>query len=242
MTIQTKNAFLGSFANDYPIYQKAFPKRDLLQTRVGEEVRKVIPQDRRTSGLEIGTGTGRTAYSVLSANPLIYLTGIDSSGDMINQARTNLREYGSRINLVKADALDFLTKELDQDREEQKMDVVFSALVLHNLERRERIKILDKIYKNLKTGGAFVSLDRMYSDDPEAREEEIAKAFRDMEVYTRMGRADLTLKWIEHAKQDNDEGIILIKGQFEEDLKSAGFRNLSCLSHEDISGLHVAIK
>ncbi len=241
--MEKQNAFKGDFAADYRLHLQAFPVREAMQGKLGEEVTRIVG-DSSGLALEIGTGTGRTAYNVLTRTQNLRIVGVDDSADMLIQARENLADYASRIQLVNADALTFL-----REREQaykvgavQLADLTFTGLTLHNLQRTKRKAVLQGIYQNLREGASFVSFDLAYPDDTVERKAQMERTLESLGIYASMGRPDLTAKWRAHALEDFADDVLLIKGQFEQDMYEAGFEKVSCISYLDRYAFHVAQK
>ncbi|MFV1976078.1 MAG: class I SAM-dependent methyltransferase [Candidatus Scalindua sp.] len=97
--------------------------------------------------LELGCGTGSTA--IIHAPYVKHIRAIDISSNMIEIARSKAEKKKIENITFEKSAVDSLTIQ------EQKLDVVFCLSVLHLLENKE--EVIANIYKNLKSGGIFVS-------------------------------------------------------------------------------------
>lgn len=95
--------------------------------------------------LDIGTGPGKLPIMIASRNALLYVVGLDLSGDMVKIASAAAAKKGManvEFRQGSADALPF------NDRE---FDLVISTLSFHHWKKPEQA--LDEIYRVLREGG-----------------------------------------------------------------------------------------
>ena len=102
---------------------------NLLNAKPGEEI------------LDLGCGTGQLTNLIAESGAHVH--GIDSSIEMIKQAKLNY----SVLNFEVMDATKFTF--------EKKFDAVFSNAVLHWIPEKE--KVVDCVYNSLKHSGRFVA-------------------------------------------------------------------------------------
>jgi ubiquinone/menaquinone biosynthesis C-methylase UbiE len=145
--------------------------------------------------LELGVGTGTLTSLILSSFPHAEVVGIDLSPKMIGRARTKLRAYRGRIDLIAAPIEEF---------PEGRFDVVVSALAIHHLTHSEKWRLFRRIHRTLSPGGYFGDGDDHLPEDPlfDSRYAQIAStAF----VGPRGGggRPSLPIAWHEHEKFDH---------------------------------------
>jgi tRNA (cmo5U34)-methyltransferase len=107
--------------------------------------------------LELGVGTGTLTALLLEEFPHAEVTGIDLSPRMIAQARTKLRPYSARVELVAGDLGQF---------SEGTYDVVVSALAIHHLTDPEKWRLFRRIFRALPRGGYFGDADDHLPEDP----------------------------------------------------------------------------
>jgi tRNA (cmo5U34)-methyltransferase len=107
--------------------------------------------------LELGVGTGTLTAQVLAEFPHAELTGIDLSPQMISRARTKLRPYRDRVDLIAGDLGSF---------EERPYDVVLSALAIHHLTDAAKWRLFRRIHRILPRGGYFGDADDHLPEDP----------------------------------------------------------------------------
>lgn len=107
--------------------------------------------------LELGVGTGTLSSLVLAEFPHARFTGVDLSPKMIARARTKLRPFRDRVELVAGDLGDF---------EEAPYDAVVSALAVHHLTDPEKWRLFRRVYRCLPRGGYLGDADDHLSEDP----------------------------------------------------------------------------
>ncbi|MGD1099587.1 MAG: class I SAM-dependent methyltransferase [Thermoplasmata archaeon] len=107
--------------------------------------------------LELGVGTGTLSSLILDGFPHAQLTGVDLSPRMIARARTKLRPFRDRVELVAGDLGEF---------EEQPYDAVVSALAVHHLTDPQKWRLFRRVWRCLPPGGYFGDADDHLSEDP----------------------------------------------------------------------------
>lgn len=93
--------------------------------------------------LDYGTGYGRLAKEILKQNLTVWITGVDDSPDMLNQAE----QY--------VDTANFITI-LPKDLKDKKFDIAYCVYVLQHVPAIEIREILSRIYSHLKDNGFFI--------------------------------------------------------------------------------------
>lgn len=144
--------------------------------------------------LELGVGTGTLTELLLSEFPHAQVTGVDISPKMIARARTKLRRYRGRVELVPGPLEEF---------HEGTYDVVVSALAIHHLADPAKWRLFRRIHRTLAPGGYFGDGDDHLPEDPvfDSRFAQIAGA----EARGTRGRGSWNSPqavWHEHEKFD----------------------------------------
>jgi demethylmenaquinone methyltransferase/2-methoxy-6-polyprenyl-1,4-benzoquinol methylase len=102
--------------------------------------------------LDLGSGTGRNICLMLEAlGHSGRVVGVDSSGDMIEQARQRCSDYPQ---------VTFLRQRIEEElpfRDE--FDKVVIAFALHSLEDEDKESLLETVRRALKSEGIFWILD-----------------------------------------------------------------------------------
>jgi tRNA (cmo5U34)-methyltransferase len=106
--------------------------------------------------LELGVGTGALASVILRTFPHAEVVGIDVSPKMIAAARSRLRAYRDRVELV-AGRLEKAWA--------GRYDAVLSALAIHHLEDRDKWRLFRRVYRSLSPGGYFGDGDDHLPED-----------------------------------------------------------------------------
>ncbi len=119
-----------------------------------EQVAKAANRGRVTRILELGTGTGVTARTVLAMHPRAHLVGIDESAEMLAAARRVLpAEVALRV------------ARLEDPLPPGPFDLVVSALTVHHLDGARKAELFHRVANVLAPGGQFVLGDLIVPDD-----------------------------------------------------------------------------
>jgi tRNA (cmo5U34)-methyltransferase len=110
------------------------------------------------SFLELGVGTGETARRVLALHPGARLTGIDSSPEMLERARSTLPSRQVE---------ELAVSRLEDPLPHGPFDLVFSALVVHHLEKAAKRDLFGRVAQVLAPAGRFVLGDVVVPERPE---------------------------------------------------------------------------
>jgi len=134
-----------------------------------------------TTILELGIGTGETTRRVLARHPGARLTAIDSSPEMLEQARNAYPDADLRLS------------RLEDPLPEGPFDLVFSALAVHHLDGAGKRDLFRRVAEVVRPGGRFVLADVVVPE-----REEDAQIPIDW-VMDRPDRADDQLEWLRDA-------------------------------------------
>lgn len=170
--------------------------------------------------LEIGCGTGLTTERILIADSRINLTSIDNVDYVVEQARIRLADQGKgRLTIKYADALEYLQQQPDAS-----LEMVVSALVLHNCPSEYRTQVSAQIYRVLKNGGIFINVDKVAQDDEAEHQAALDWQIKEFDKFDALGRPDLKEKWVQHYIDDEKPNILLREGDYLAILHTLGFR------------------
>jgi trans-aconitate methyltransferase len=115
------------------------------------------PVEAELKVLDVGAGYGVVTEEVLAAFPAARVTLEDYSQAMLDQARRRLAAHPDRLSYVLCDLFDPSWPQ----QVGGPFDLAVSAIVLHNLGRREKIfACYPAIYGLLRPGGCFLNYDR----------------------------------------------------------------------------------
>lgn len=105
--------------------------------------------------LDLGTGTGVTAFRVLAAHPRAHLVGIDASPDMLAAA----------VHVLPGDA-ELSVARLQEPLPPGPFDLVVSALAVHHFDGADKADLFRRVAQVLRPGGRFVLGDLIIPADP----------------------------------------------------------------------------
>lgn len=82
--------------------------------------------------------------------------GIDNSLDMLNIARTKAKAYGSNIEFIKANILEFTFS----------FDCVIANYTIQFIRPLHRESVIKNIFNTLNYGGIFIMTEKLSTNDP----------------------------------------------------------------------------
>jgi len=141
------------FNSEYTDYDvccnRVVPRNDELQKILVQS----IPHERAADlkMLDLGIGTGLTAWHVLNEFPKSHVDGIDFSSEMLKQTHKRMGRFNSRVKLIEEDFTKYEFKD--------KYDVIFSAMTIHNVPDNEKKELFSKLYTILNKNGVLVVAD-----------------------------------------------------------------------------------
>jgi tRNA (cmo5U34)-methyltransferase len=124
--------------------------------RLQDEAAAATGSDVRGRILELGTGTGETAWRVLERHPEAALVGIDESEEMLSRARETLP--GDRVDLLRG--------RLEEPLPVGPFDIAVSALAVHHLDGPGKRDLFARLARVLVPGGRVVIADVVVPEDP----------------------------------------------------------------------------
>ena len=137
-------------AQEYDANRKKFiPCFDDYYENTTKLVASNIEQPKRI--LDLGAGTGLLSYFWYQQCPEAEYVLVDIAEEMLNVARKRF----AGIDSISYQILDYSNRLPDGD-----FDVIASALSIHHLENKQKIKLFSQIYDKLPRGGLFVNYDQ----------------------------------------------------------------------------------
>lgn len=199
---------------DYDVCcNKVVPRNEELQKMLVLAI--PFKKDDKLRMLDIGIGTGLTTGNVLNSFPNANIDGIDFSSEMLESTAKRLERFNNSVKLIN---VDFTKCDFDD-----KYDVIFSAVSIHNIPDAEKKKLFCKIFKHLVDGGIFINADFIKF----ASSHLTANASGFYESYLRQNLAGKELEhWLRHAKEEDLPATL--DEQFAW-LKEAGFSQAECM-------------
>jgi tRNA (cmo5U34)-methyltransferase len=109
---------------------------------------------------DLGCSTAATLLHIepCTAQKNLRLVGIDNSHAMIEQAQKKLEAFGSKIELVLGDIVDFPY---------EKADIFISNYTLQFIRPLQREKFIQKLHTALKEDGIFIFSEKLISEHKE---------------------------------------------------------------------------
>lgn len=165
--------------------------------------------------LDIGSGHGLLAGSVLDAFPNAQAIGLDLSEAMMEEGRKRMARFGDRFTYHLGE---FSDGSLPADLPGT-FDVAVSSRAIHHIRPAAKMRLFADIHLRLNDGGCFLDIDNMRPRDPLLREryadirDPVAAAARRERQRARGGGGG------EHADPMDDQVLWL---------RQAGFRHVDC--------------
>jgi ubiquinone/menaquinone biosynthesis C-methylase UbiE len=121
---------------------------------IANEIKRLIPLNRKMNALEFGAGTGVTSF--ILKDSLKEITLLDNSSEMVKVMDNKIKTSGVKN-------LKTLNFNLEKgDLKNVRFDFIFNQMVLHHIADIDNI--LSKFYKLLNPGG-FIAIADLYSED-----------------------------------------------------------------------------
>ncbi|MGA9600227.1 MAG: class I SAM-dependent methyltransferase [Methylocystis sp.] len=237
--VDSANPFTGALGEEYETLRLICPNHPLLAEKLGHYVGR-WSQGGAIDGVEIGCGTGISAYSLLSAAPGLSLLALDASAKMLEQARANLSAEveAGRLRFVEADALEALRALPDET-----LDLVASNYATHNFRAEYRRLAFAEVFRALKPGGLFINGDRFALDD---REEHLTLTQATLRhwfaTFAKLGRPDVLEEWVIHFFSDESPDRIMVFTPALEELGRLGFAPVEIEFRDGVDTLVAATK
>lgn len=140
------------FENEAAIFDKLFFK---VVPRYDEMIQAVVeaaPFHRKDKLkiVDLGCGTGNLTQKIITAYPNAHITCSDMAENMLKMAKAKL---------VKERNVSFWLGDIRDFDYSNKYDMIVSSLVLHHIEKKEKLKFYRKLYNALRDGGVFYTMD-----------------------------------------------------------------------------------
>jgi len=117
-----------------------------------------------TNVVDIGCSTGKTLAAMYDQNhhfaPKARYRGIDYADGFVDDMKKRMSQY-PEIDLRQADVREF---------DFANCSMITSIFTLQFMPHKDRQDVLNKIYKGLNTGGAFVFAEKTYSCSPKVQD------------------------------------------------------------------------
>ncbi|MEI7498614.1 MAG: class I SAM-dependent methyltransferase [Candidatus Falkowbacteria bacterium] len=198
------------------------------------------PELKELKVLEVGTGTGLTSIRALEADPRIKLVTVDADGNLMAKAKEVLADMAERIEFINKDILSAL-----QAMESESIDVMASALTIHNFSTEYREQMMQELTRVLKSGGLFVNADKYAHEDIEAHQKSLKEQIDSFDIFDNMDVPEVdmpTLKqgWIKH--YEDDEKTKITEPEQIKMLADLGFKDIRVIFRESMEAVITATK
>ncbi len=205
----------------------------VLRVMCAFEIKKEIARKEKPNILEIGCGGGYFTEYLLKYNPGLKIDALDISLEMIEGAKTRLKEWKKNINFICEDGSDFL------EQCGKSYDLILSSWTVHNFSWQEKIKFFKNILGRLSKGGKLFLLDKIYTDGFWEREKRFNLV---CERYERYLTGKLRKEIINHTKKDFSDEYRMEETLIREKLREIGFREIVILDREAEEVILIACK
>ncbi|CAG1022817.1 phosphatidylethanolamine/phosphatidyl-N-methylethanolamine N-methyltransferase [Patescibacteria group bacterium] len=227
--------FSNVIVDDYDLLQKISPLSVEMSRLVGVTIGAY---SEALNIVELGTGTGITTLSLLTAHHNAHIVTIDNQTTMHEKAEKNLQAWQHRLTFVCTDALNAL-----QAMDSNSVDIIASAYTLHNFVNDYRERVIYEIFRVLKPNGQFINGDRYALDDREKHthliQQEVGNYFK---VLIQLNKLDLLEQWIVHIFSDESEHHIMREAVALAQMQAAGFQNIQLSHRFEVNALMTATK
>jgi len=203
------------------------PKKDEML----DIIVKLFPysSDEKIKVLDIGAGKGALTERILDRFPNSKVTCLDSSQEMLKDARNRLSEFKDRVNYEQSDFND-----ADWNRSfSNEFEVIASALALHYLKPRGRKRFFQQCYTIIEDDGCFINGTGFKSDDP--RIQQIYDDFHAKYIQDQLRKlegTELTIEEIDRKRKEHREragsNSYSVKEQIAL-LRDSGFERAECV-------------
>ena len=233
--------FSGVIGQDYELLNLICPLATKMSRLVGIATSDYADKAADTLAIiELGTGTGITTLALLTASDKLTVLSIDNEPMMQEQAKKHLQHWAENGRLVFCgdDALTAL-KNCATDS----VDLVATAYTLHNFLDAYRSQVIQEIFRVLKPGGQFINGDRYGLDDVSEHtrtiQHEVSGYFK---ILIQQNKLDVLEHWIVHLFSDESENHIMRETVALEQLRDAGFSNITLTHRCEVNALVTASK
>lgn len=228
--------FQGVLSENYDLIELWLPDYNEIQDVVATAI---TSRYRAPLIVDIGLGTGGTSKAILTKSPEARIIGIDNEISMLAGARVRLSSqiWAGSVRICEADALEALESFPDES-----LEVVASALTLHNWADNYRAQVEREILRILRPGGMLINNDKYAADEPKEYICEIASAILCFDTLISMNLHELRRALIEHEIEDQHPERIMWTGSALQRLGAIGFERVSLLWRRGQQAAVVAFK
>ncbi|MFM7318877.1 MAG: class I SAM-dependent methyltransferase [Isosphaeraceae bacterium] len=170
MNVPDRNFVL--FTTGWKAYQAILDHDCLWHSMAERELNRALLEkfgtEKPFSFLDLACGDARSTSKVLAEFPNCHYTGVDSSHEALNKAKSFVSLIGNDARLVLSDYLEYLATT------GQRFDCIYSGLVAHHLGFDRLHQLFDTVKKCLNPGGIFMAFESFHLSD-ESRDDHSAR-------------------------------------------------------------------
>lgn len=115
--------------------------------------------------LDLGCGTGSLEELAFHKFSNIHFVLVDPSEKMLGQAKEKLKKYSIQYVCSRSDSIDF----------ENYFNVVTAIQSHHYMQKEERAKATECVYRALKDAGIYISFENVIPEDEEIKATELLR-------------------------------------------------------------------
>jgi len=158
MSVERYKKIKEHFEKEAVVFDKIFFKIMPRYQEMMGAIIEAIPFSRRDKlrVIDLGCGTGNLARKIISAYLNARVTCVDMAENMLKMAKAKLKSKPN-VNFWLGDIRNF-----DYSG---KYDVITASLVLHHIEKKDKLKFYRKLRDSLSKGGVFYIIDIFITPD-----------------------------------------------------------------------------
>ena len=146
------------FEREAAVFDKMFFKIMPCYQEMMEALIEAIPFSRRDKlkVIDLGCGTGNLAQKIITAYPNANVTCIDMAENMLKMAKAKLKV---KLNVS------FWLGDIRNFNYSGKYDVIAASMVLHHIDKKDKLRFYRKLHNVLSKGGVFNVIDIFLAPD-----------------------------------------------------------------------------
>jgi len=168
----------------------------LVQKIVAQRLAEKVSLLKRPRILEIGCGTGATTEEILRLIPRCELMAIDSSDEMLCQAKERVK--ARNVKWLQGDSIQLLGARTQ--KWSGRFDAIVSALTIHNLPSESRLDLLQEMACCLAKNAWIINADLYACDNESQHTRDFAEHILGLDAF--IDDPEYRLKWLTHYLED----------------------------------------
>jgi tRNA (cmo5U34)-methyltransferase len=146
------------FEKEATVFDKLFFKVVPRYQEMMQAIIEAIPFSKQDQLkiIDLGCGTGNLTQKLITTYPHAHVTCIDMAENMLKMAKAKLKRKRN-VNFWLGDIRNF-----DYSG---KYDVIVASMVLHHIDKKDKVRFYRKLYNALSRGGVFYIMDIFLTTD-----------------------------------------------------------------------------